>query len=71
MTQFCVYTRDPEFPKVLDWIRDNNISHEIHLNRTRFLVPQGAIMTHFLLRFSHCCPVVDPDADPLLNTSCT
>jgi hypothetical protein len=29
------------------------------LNRTRFWVPDGIIMTEFLLKFIHCCPTVE------------
>jgi hypothetical protein len=68
MKQFYVLTQDPKFIDVSDWITENNIHWEMHLNRTRFLVPDGPVMTDFLLRFIQCCPEVDEDdpAFPLL-----
>jgi len=67
MIHFCVYTMDPEFSNVLDWLIEHGIDYEVHLNRTRFHVPMGTTMTHFLLKFAHCCPQIDDASDPSLN----
>ena len=59
MKQYFVLTRDPQFIDVADWITENDIKYEMHLNRTRFWVPDGTTTTEFLLRFIHCCAEVD------------
>lgn len=59
MNQYCVYTRDDRFLEVTRWITDNNLKFEPHLNRTRFWVPEGIIMTEFLLKYSEVCPIVN------------
>ena len=59
MTQHYILTHDPQFLDVCKWIDDNQIKFEGHLNRTRFWVPDGIIMTEFLLKFIHCCPTVE------------
>ena len=59
MIQYYILTRDPQFIDVADWITKNDIRYEMHLNRTRFWVPDGPVRTEFLLRFIHCCPEVD------------
>ena len=56
MDQYCVYTRDDRFLEVARWVTDNNLKFEPHLNRTRFWVPEGMIMTEFLLKYSEVCP---------------
>lgn len=61
--QHYVLTLDNNVGTVFRWIEANNIQYELHLNRTRFWVPSGAIYTEFLLRFAHCCPPVDPRVD--------
>lgn len=58
MNQYCVYTRDARFLEVARWVTDNNLKFEPHLNRTRFWVPEGIIMTEFLLKYSDICPKV-------------
>ncbi len=59
MKHYCVYTRDPNFEAVLDWLGANSLNYEVHLNRTRFWVPENHVLTDFLLRFCHCCHEVD------------
>jgi hypothetical protein len=61
MKQYCVYTRDDIFLEVATWITNNKIKFEPHLNRTRFWVPDGAIMTEFLLKYSEVCPIVNEE----------
>lgn len=64
MKQYYILTLDEHFPSVLNWIHDNHIKFEVHLNRTRFWIdPDSLQYTEFSLRFSHCCPYVDPDSD--------
>ena len=62
--QYYVLTLDPNMPHVVHWIRANSVDCEVHLNRTRFWLQSGTpLHTEFLLRFSHCCPQVDPTVD--------
>jgi hypothetical protein len=61
MKQYCVYTKDDRFLEVAEWITTNKIKFEPHLNRTRFWVPDGAIMTEFLLKYSEVCPIVNEE----------
>ena len=61
--EFYVLTRDLEFINVGRWIAHNRLQYEVHLNRTRFWVPDGRELTEFLLRFSEVCPRVDPNLD--------
>ena len=36
MREYCVYTQDPNFVAVLQWLADRGIDQDRHLNRTRF-----------------------------------
>ena len=62
MKQYCVYSRDPHFIDVIRWINDNQVQAEVHINRTRFWVPDGVLMTEFLLKWHTVCPHV-PESD--------
>jgi hypothetical protein len=64
MRQHYILTTCPEFATVLEFIRTQGLQYEIHLNRTRFWIdPISPLSTEFLLRWSHCCPVVDSSLD--------
>ena len=64
MHQHYILTQDPNLAAVFAFIQDNQIACELHLNRTRFWIdPTSPLYTEFLLRFSHCCPLVDPGLD--------
>ncbi len=63
--QFYVLTRDLHFITVGKWIAHNNIPHEVHLNRTRFWIPTGPLLTEFLLRWADVCPRVEATEDSL------
>ena len=49
--QFAVFSSDPNLELALLFIEQHNLAHEVHLNRTRFWIPEGAILTEFYLRF--------------------
>ena len=68
MKQYCVYTRDEKFLEVTKWITKNNIKCEPHLNRTRFWVPSGPIMTEFLLKYIDICPAVTENSEGFYAT---
>lgn len=63
MRQYYILTLDPRAAEVFNFIRDHKLTVDVHLNRTRFWVPDGSVLTEFLLRFSDCCPYVDETAD--------
>jgi hypothetical protein len=63
MRQYYILTLDPRASEVFNFIRDHKLTIEVHLNRTRFWVPEGSVLTEFLLRFGDCCPYVDSSAD--------
>jgi hypothetical protein len=63
MQQYCVYTQDPNFVDVIHWLDVNELTYEPHLNRTRFWVPEGPLLTEFLLKWHDCCPVVVVEGD--------
>lgn len=62
MLEYYVLNHDPRMSLVLEFIHSHNLTHELHLNRTRFWVPPGPIRTEFMLRHAdHCAPVLsDP-----------
>jgi hypothetical protein len=61
--QYCVYSWHEQFDKVIHWIIQNNIKFEVRANRTRFWVPDGPVLTEFLLRYSNVCPPVKERMD--------
>lgn len=63
MYQYCVYTTNKRYIEVGRWVVQNNIQYEIHLNRIRFWIPQGPILTEFLLKYSSICPPVEERLD--------
>ena len=63
MRQYYILTLNPNLHEVFHFIESNQLSFEAHLNRTRFWVPEGPVLTAFLLQFAHCCPLVDSTLD--------
>lgn len=63
MIHYCIYTRDPEFLNVIQWIRAERIKFEAHLNRTRFWVSEGEEHVRFLQTWGHVCTPVYDDED--------
>jgi len=63
MPQYYILNQDARDQEVFDFIREHQLALEVHLNRTRFWVPEGAVLTEFLLRFADTCPYVDPTLD--------
>ena len=63
MQQYCVYTQDPNFLSVAKWLGVNKLKYEVHLNRTRFWVPDGPILTEFILKWYDCCPAIIEDSN--------
>ena len=74
MRQYYILSLDPEYVNVITFIRQHELEFSAHLNRTRFSVPDGAILTEFLLRYADVCTPVDPSLDlttglPILTPS--
>jgi hypothetical protein len=63
MRHYYVLSQSPCFVDVFAFIRIHNLDFSAHLNRTRFWVPDGIILTEFLLRFSECVSIVDDTVD--------
>ena len=63
MPQYYILNQDARAQEVFNFIREHQLALEVHLNRTRFWVPEGAVLTEFLLRFADICPYVDPTLD--------
>ena len=63
MRQYYVLTQDPALQAVFEFIRHHNLKLEVHLNRIRFWVSDGTVLTEFLLRFSTVATLVDESLD--------
>ena len=64
MRQYYILTLDPRASEVFQFIIEHKLDIEVHLNRTRFWIPEeSSVLTEFLLRFSDCCPYVDESLD--------
>ena len=61
--QYSVLTLDDQFRNVVKWIKENKITFESHLNRTRFWVNEGEEHAVFLLTWGHVCLPVYDDED--------
>lgn len=59
MRQYYVLSQDPNLEAVFEFIQHHKLKCSIHLNRTRFWVPEGTVLTEFLLRFGHICSQVE------------
>jgi len=57
--QYAIYTVDPKFLPCLEWVERNQLQWEPHLNRTRFWVPEGPLLTEFVLRWAEHCEFID------------
>jgi hypothetical protein len=59
MQEYYVLNMAEQARDVLTWVFQRGLPYEVHLNRTRFWVPSGAVNTEFHLRFADACPRVD------------
>lgn len=62
MNQYCVYTDDKNFTKVINYISEKKLAYEPHLNRTRFWVPES-LLKEFIKEWGSVCRYVHPDED--------
>ena len=58
MTEYYILTRSTEFIPLGRWLAHNRIACEFHLNRTRFTIQEGPLLTEFLLRWRDYCGIV-------------
>ena len=63
MRHYYVLTTDSAFLDVFTFIRAQNLKFQVHLNRTRFWIPEGPGLTELLLRFSENIFQVDSTVD--------
>ena len=57
--QYAIYTVNPAFVQCLEWVEQHGLQWEPHLNRTRFWIPEGPLLTEFLLRWHAHCEFID------------
>ena len=63
-TEYYILTLHPHAKEVFTWIFDNDLKLEVHLNRTRFWVPNdSSLNTYFQLWLAEYCGRVDPSLD--------
>ena len=63
MKEYYILTQDPHVAQVFEFIQHHKLESSVHLNRTRFWVPEGTVYTEFQLRFGDCCSPVDASLD--------
>ena len=63
MRHYYVFTLEPKASEVFKFIQEHSLQFELHLTRTRFWIPEGRLLTEFLLRFSECVHQVDDSLD--------
>lgn len=62
MREYCVYSRDPNFAAVIEWLQHRNITVDLHLNRTRFWLKEAQLV-ELLLQYAGSIYTVLPDDD--------
>lgn len=63
MRHYYINTTDTRFSDVIMWIHRRDVRYSLHLARVRFWVPEGPLLTEFLLNFADACSLVDPLLD--------
>ncbi len=57
--QYYILTSSPHLSRVLAWIQDNRIPHEIHANRIRFRPHSETLALQYYLQYSELCSSVE------------
>ena len=60
---YYVLNQDPRAREVFEFIREHQLAVEVHLNRTRMWIPEGTVLTEFIMRFHECAHMVDDSLD--------
>lgn len=63
MNEYAILDANSRAEEVFDHITQHKFRVEVHLNRTRFWVPDGVELTEFIIRFGDVCTQVDADED--------
>jgi len=63
MREYMIQNASAHVKDVFEYIQLRKFRVEVHLNRTRFWVPDGVELTEFLLKFGDVCSQVDPRED--------
>ena len=59
---YAILTLSEKFVEVVRYIREHNIPYEVHLNRTRFWVPEE-LLSDFISTYGGYCDFVPFDQD--------
>jgi hypothetical protein len=65
MREYMILNASARVTDVFEYIKLHKFRVEVHLNRTRFWVPDGVELTEFILKFGDVCTQVDPLEDRL------
>lgn len=66
MREYCVYTQDPNFVDVLEWLTARGIAQDRHLNRTRFHLTESQLV-ELLLQYATSVYRVLPEDDVVIT----
>jgi hypothetical protein len=65
MQQYYILTQNAKFKDIVTWLDTHGQWYEVHLNRTRFRIEPGRLLTEFMLLYSEHIGTVDPSLDLL------
>ena len=57
--QYYILTSSPQLGRVVEWIKDNSIPYEVHLNRIRFRPHSEQLLVQYHLQWEHLCAAVE------------
>ena len=63
--QYYVLTQSAKFKDILHWLDTHGCWYEVHLNRTRFVIEPGRLLTEFMLIYSEYIGLVEEGEDPV------
>lgn len=50
--QYYILSQNTKFAEILTWLDQHGCWYEVHLNRTRFKIEPGKLLTEFMLMYS-------------------
>ena len=62
MNHYAILTGSTKFLEVAKYITENNLDYEVHLNRTRFWVPDE-LLSNFINKHGEHCDFVPENQD--------
>lgn len=63
--QYYILTQHDKFKDILHWLDTHGQWYDVHLNRTRFTIEPGRLLTEFMLLYSEHIHTVDTSLDLL------